>query len=147
MARKLSEQLKRMPRMKGLADVERDKLPKRARMPEAVDIVTAKDIFCGSLSGNGDNMRHCLLGLSCVNFGHGERGEYLEGGSLKQTLAEKYVDKELEKSVKAFTGDDDMDVICFNDDEMGDNEKYWIAKVWNATMARLGYTEGNPEAK
>ena len=34
----------------------------------------------------------------------------------------------------------------FNDFEMGNDEKYWIARVWNATMARLGYTEGNPEA-
>jgi len=149
MARKLSEELKKMPRMKGLIGVVRDKFPKRGRMPKEVDIVTAKDIFCGNLSGNGDNMRHCLLGLSMVNFGLGERGENLEAvvGHRPRTPAEKYVNDELAKSVRAFSGDEEMIVVDFNDEEMGDNEKYWIAKVWNATMARLGYVDGNPEAK
>ena len=149
MARKLSERLKGMPRMRGLAKLIRDKFPKRAKMPKEVDIVTAKDISCGSLSGHGDNMKHCLLGLSMVNFGNYVRGERLDGlvGIRPTTIAEKYVNKELEKSVQAFTGNDSMLIVDFNDDEMGNNEKYWIAKVWNATMARLGYTEGNPEAK
>lgn len=147
MGRKLSDNLREMPRMKGLEYIDSNKIPKNANMPKEVDIVTANDIFCGALSGGDGHMQHCLLGLSCINFGRGERGVDIGKKTPRGTAAESYVDKELQKSVRAFTGIRELGVIEFNDSEMGEMEKYWIARVWNATMARIGYVEGNPEAK
>lgn len=148
MTRKLTQELKAMPRMKGLKDLELVEIPSRARPPEEVDIVTAKDIYCGDLSGGKGHKQHCLLGLSKVNFGKGERGVNLNSNSFyRESSAEMFVNRELRKSVKAFTGDMDVDVDEFNDENMGNAQRYWIARVWNATMARLGYVVGNPEAK
>ena len=147
MTEKLTEELKEMPRMKGLAGVETWPLPQDVLFPELVDVVTEKDIYCDALSGNGTHTKHCLLGLSCVNFGLGEDGVDLNHYEPDRTEAQCYVNRELRESVRAFTGDREMDIIDFNDDVMGEDNKYWIARIWNATMARIGYTEGNPEAK
>jgi hypothetical protein len=148
MATKMTKEIQNMPRLKGLEGLKREKFPHGGRrMPKEVDIVTAKDIYCGGLSGNGNHMRHCLLGLSQINFGDGERGVDLADADFAWTDEESYVNKELSKSVKAFTGRTDVGIVSFNDRFMGEEQRHWIAKLWNATMARIGYTEGNPQAK
>ncbi len=147
MARKIDQHLKEMPRMKGLKGLKRGRFPKGSKFPKWVDIVTARDIHCGELSGGKGHKQHCLLGLAAVNFSGLERGVDLDSFRFVESPANLFVVKELEKSISAFTGGLYTEVTGFNDDVMDDENKYWIARVWNATMARIGYFEGNPEAE
>jgi hypothetical protein len=98
----------------------------KAKWPKEVPVLRAEDICRHRM--NGAHGTRCLLGWSIETFGYA----WLEPAAQKavETLEKEcgcpYIDS-------------------FNDDRR--NSLATVARTWNKAMARLGYTENNPEAK
>lgn len=100
-------------------------------LPEEVPVLEARDMHQGGFhSYRGD--RHCLAGHSmCVS----KPGQYACNAALN-TAMQRHIQALGPKGPHG-------SVVHFNDYL---STKGAAARVWNAAMRDLGYTEGNPEA-
>ena len=98
----------------------------KRKWPEEVPILTAQDIHKGSLHSR-DGCRHCLLGWLIEAF-------------PIYTLDEAVVRRRAQETVETEIGT--AFIAKHNDSRSVSKEQ--LAREWNAAMARLGYTVGNP---
>ena len=92
------------------------------KWPKEVPILTANDIYQGGRYHSKSQKTSCLLGWSHTVFGN----EYAIYDVLVKRLPSS---------------------CLFITDYSDHSSRKDVAKLWNKTMADLGYTEGNPEAK
>lgn len=139
------------------------KMPEGVPWPEHAPILKAEHMCRGKPFKKGDPHCACLLGHAYMLAGHVTRDadgrvQYteagLQGGSLERARTDVIVTA-LRYRIAAFTDvserrDAVAHVAAFND---GKPVYHYLAptyetlaRIWNATMADLGYTEGNPEA-
>lgn len=112
-------------------------MAKRVKMPEEVDMVSSRDICKRSMF---EGEKCCLLGLVHNNF------SWTAYNSVSKEI-KKVISSELKIPWLAFHTKEPpyLGITDFNDSPK--TSKSLIARVWNRTMYRLGYTEGNPESK
>ncbi|MDE2103890.1 MAG: hypothetical protein KGL39_42030 [Patescibacteria group bacterium] len=94
------------------------------KWPESVPILSARDICRNEYKD--DQERRCLIGWLCY--------------SCRWTIYKSWL--AIREEIERATGRG-MCLAEFNDNPRF--PKKLIAQVWNRAMARLGYTEGNPE--
>lgn len=109
-----------------------EKIKQDPAMPEQVYVLEAED-FCKGVYYN-DKGQRCLSGWAHYHF-----NSYYQNDLLKEILSYECI-KASKKSKDNF-----YHIPGFNDSPKRSFET--LAKVWNRFIARLGYVEGNPEAK
>ncbi len=108
-----------------------------SKYPEEVPILTARD-FCKNILHEGN--KSCLNGWVYDTFLNGHGYGYR---NVCETIRRVCVDKLPDVP-------DKQKIHYTRLDEFNDHPKTTkkaLAEIWNLSMARLGYTEGNPEAK
>lgn len=97
--------------------------------PETAPVLEAQHMHKGHYDHLTDENRHCLVGH--VRYWFRDPSPGLHG----------QVHEALRRRVATLTRRS-WNVLSFNDN----HSPKLCARIWNATMADLGYTEGNPEA-
>ncbi len=113
--------------------------------PKSVPILDEDDILRGELYNlNGEE--RCLLGWMTKTFStFGEDCRMQVRSSIADEI-EKMTAKPMPSELRAdinHRGYENSYIVKFNDDRKISNRV--IATIWNKVMARLGYTEGNPD--
>ncbi len=113
------------------------------RWPEAVGVVSDKDIYQGGLFKKPGEDSYCLLGHAgflkspgCAFLRH-EDGDHYAFSRAGDIVAQRILERVLALTYQT------CNVPAANDKIL---PKALSARVWNATMCDFGYTEGNPEA-
>lgn len=109
----------------------------KARFPEFVPILSAKD-FVKHSSVRGE--KQCLLIRTCDVF-----GEYFSAKQIAIRIMHEVITSEIILHPRLKDVPRETSIIVFNDSDL--TKEHDLARVWNRTMAAMGYTEGNPEAK
>lgn len=110
---------------------------KRIKWPNKVPVLTGKHFCIGHMDGDeyyGGDGTHCLLGWAAAVFPAvcDKWGSVREDHPVVRALAD-----EVKSNRPTAIGR----VLEFNDEIAGEKGRPRLARVWNRTMQRLGYTE------
>jgi len=120
----------------------------KSEWPENVPVLSPANMVKGSYSSM-DGKRHCLYQQVCNVFFDPNAKAFvchLMVDEIKRT-APKLLDSGENADLAKGNKDSDSFIIGFNDHENKKVNSKVTSAVFNRTMARLGYTQGNPEAK
>lgn len=107
--------------------------------PKEVPILEAEDICRGNFH-RGE--KACLSGwvLTVINIQYPRFNDIIKRDCLQNKIRKSIMEEIIR--IKSIDG---PSIVLFNDNML--YSKKLIAQIWNKAMARLGYTEGNPERK